>query len=357
LIKSSFEVTSTRVERYLSGRDNAASAREIAEYLGVATSTAYGILQLMEVFGTVQKMKRGGRHYYMLKGVYNEEQISAMLPPERVARIPRRKYAPRSMGYAKLPGREGFLEEHLSTMRVLASSGEGPSAARARASRIVKISSSITRITNIIQPSLAQIISSADALDEKEIINKLKSWHEKLEDYSASLASPIESYLPQPYSQKDIHGLFIPTDGFKIIKVIQDKAHEEFPITTPEQDAWDTLTRLEENIKALEEAQENYRIAEIPFKRANLLYSTFLETRNQILQDTYDEVRDRFVDIYRHLHGTDESSFGASISPTDAGLNFEVDFYGGVAIHPMLCIARVIKIVWVYHYGWLFQSI
>ena len=128
MTKSSFEVTSTRVEQYLSGRDRAASAKEVAEFLGVATSTAYGILQLMEVFGTVQKVKRGGRHYYLLKGVHDEEQISAMLPPERVARIPQRKYAPRSMGHAKLPVRESFLEEHLYTMRVRASSGEGPSA-------------------------------------------------------------------------------------------------------------------------------------------------------------------------------------------------------------------------------------
>ena len=128
MTKRSFEVTSTRVEEYLSRRDRAASAKEVAEFLGVATSTAYGILQLMEVFGIVQKVKRGGRHYYLLKGVHDEEQISAMLPPERVARIPHRKYAPRSMGHAKLPGRESFLEEHLSDMRVRAISGEGPSA-------------------------------------------------------------------------------------------------------------------------------------------------------------------------------------------------------------------------------------
>ena len=101
---------------------------EVAEYLGVSTSSAYGILQLMEVFGTVQKVKKGGRHYYLLKGVYDEGQISAMLPPGRVARIPRRKYAPRKMGHAKFPVRESFLEEHLSTMSVRASSGEGPSA-------------------------------------------------------------------------------------------------------------------------------------------------------------------------------------------------------------------------------------
>ena len=126
--KSSFKVTSTRVEQYLSERDRAESAKEVAEFLGVATSTAYGILQLMEVFGTAQKVKKGGRHYYLLKGVHDEGQISAMLPPERVARIPRRKYAPRGTGLSKLPVRERLLGEHLSTLRVLASSGEGPSA-------------------------------------------------------------------------------------------------------------------------------------------------------------------------------------------------------------------------------------
>ena len=126
MTKSSFEVTSTRVEQYLSGRDRAQTAKEVAEYLGVSTSSAHGILQLMEVFGTVQKLKRGKRHYYLLEGVHDEGQISAMLPPERVALVPRRRHAPRSMGHAKLPVREGILEEHFSAMRVLAGSGEGP---------------------------------------------------------------------------------------------------------------------------------------------------------------------------------------------------------------------------------------
>jgi len=128
LRRSYFPAQSKQIENYLSGIDKARTVREIAESLEMTKSSVFSILQLMEVFGTVQKVKRGGRHYYLLKGVHEEEQISAMLPPERVTRIPQRKYAPRSMGHAKLPGRESFLEEHLSTMRVRASPGEGPSA-------------------------------------------------------------------------------------------------------------------------------------------------------------------------------------------------------------------------------------
>lgn len=119
-MRSSFETISTRVEQYLSGIDRALTSKEIAEGLGMTNSHAYTTLQLMEVFDTVQKVKRGS-YYYFLKGVYDEEQISAMLPPKRVKPKPRR--SPRR---SRSPG--NFLEEHLSTMRVRASGGEGPSA-------------------------------------------------------------------------------------------------------------------------------------------------------------------------------------------------------------------------------------
>lgn len=49
----------------------------------MTTSSVHSILQLMLVFDTVQKEKRG-RHYYFLKGVYDDEQILALLPPEIV---------------------------------------------------------------------------------------------------------------------------------------------------------------------------------------------------------------------------------------------------------------------------------
>jgi len=128
LRKSHFKSDSKRIEQYLSGKDKAQTTREIAEGLGVATTTAHGTLQLMEVFGTVQKVKRGS-YYYFLRGVYDEEQISAMLPPERVKPKPqRRRSILRRPRRSEFPVRESFLEKHLSTMRARASSGEGPSA-------------------------------------------------------------------------------------------------------------------------------------------------------------------------------------------------------------------------------------
>ena len=104
-------------------------AKEIAEGLGMTISSVYTMLQLMEVFGTALKVKRGGRQYYLPSGVYDEEQISAMLPPEKVKPKPRRrKSILRSVRRSELPVRASFLEKHLSSMRLRASLGEGPSA-------------------------------------------------------------------------------------------------------------------------------------------------------------------------------------------------------------------------------------
>lgn len=203
---------------------------------------------------------------------------------------------------------------------------------KAREARIIKkritaVSSTLARITNTVMPSLEQIINSAYILDEKEIVKELRAWLSKLEHYSDALKSPIDDYVPESYPLEEIPTLFFPNHGSTILEKIEKRAHDEFPKTTPEQDAWDTLTRLEENLKALEEAHEQNKKAEIPYNRARSLYTTFIETRDEILQNIYDDVRDRFVEIYRKLHGTDESGFTASIAPLGAGLNFIVDFY------------------------------
>jgi len=81
LRKSKFNEISARFEKYLSEVDTAQTTKEIAEGLEITISSAYNTLQLMEVFGTVQRIKRRKRDRYFLKGVYSDEQISTMLPP------------------------------------------------------------------------------------------------------------------------------------------------------------------------------------------------------------------------------------------------------------------------------------
>jgi len=126
--KTPFKETSARIEKYLFEMHRAQTKKEIAEGIEITTSFAYTTLRLMEVFNTVQKEKRGRRYYYFLKGVYDDEQISVMLPPERVKSKPRRRSILRSPMISKSKVQENFLEENLSTIRARTISFEGPSA-------------------------------------------------------------------------------------------------------------------------------------------------------------------------------------------------------------------------------------
>lgn len=113
--KSLHETTFPKVKKYMSESDKAVTAKDVAQFLGMSVSGASSVMQLMEVFKMVQKIKRRGT-YYVLKDVYDDEQIEAMLPPEpvKVARTPRRRRS-RSKQYS--PPADNGLEEYLSAVR------------------------------------------------------------------------------------------------------------------------------------------------------------------------------------------------------------------------------------------------
>jgi len=130
--QSLHETTFPKVKKYMSETDRALTAKDVAQFLEMSTSGASSVLQLMEVFKMVQKVKRG-KTYYILKDTYNDEQISAMLPPKKVARIPkpRRARTPkrrRPSSRPSPPPEDNFMEEYLSAVRSQPSSGGGLSA-------------------------------------------------------------------------------------------------------------------------------------------------------------------------------------------------------------------------------------
>ena len=140
MVRESLHVTTfPRVKEYMSESDNAVTAKDVAQFLEMSNSGASSVMQLMEVFKMVQKVKRGGT-YYVLKDVYDDEQIEAMLPPKKVVHIPRRRRSSSRTVYIpkrrrSIPRRASppvvdavdGLEEYLSAVRS-PGSGEGLSA-------------------------------------------------------------------------------------------------------------------------------------------------------------------------------------------------------------------------------------
>jgi len=120
-VKNIIDTGIPKVKQYMSETDRVLQVSEVAEYLGVTNSTADGLLTLMSSFGITDKVKRGKQAYYFLKDVYSDEQIRAMLPPEKAPRLPR----PRGRPTKPKPS---FKDEYLSALEERAGSGEGLSA-------------------------------------------------------------------------------------------------------------------------------------------------------------------------------------------------------------------------------------
>ena len=194
--------------------------------------------------------------------------------------------------------------------------------------RISRLSSGIVNSVNVAKASAEEIVAAAEPIGGLETeIALLRSWLDDLKEVSVALSTPAEKYPLERCSAERVETLLAPEGIGAALERIESSARKKYPEVTREQTAWDTLTRLEENLKMLEEAVDSYRSRRSSFVKAEILLESFESARDEVLGELYDDVRDRFVDLYRRLHGPDEEDFTASLEAEGAGLDLEVDFH------------------------------
>ena len=136
--KNSLNRNISRVKQFMAERNTALTKEEISKSTGITESYLTSILDLMQAFDIVEKVKRGvGVYYYFLKGKYDEEQLNSMLPPMKAPAPPRIRRTPRSIELSK-PERSkpviheereaSLLEEQLSSVSARIANYDGLSA-------------------------------------------------------------------------------------------------------------------------------------------------------------------------------------------------------------------------------------
>jgi recombinational DNA repair ATPase RecF len=186
----------------------------------------------------------------------------------------------------------------------------------------------ISTIANNTIASLRKVIAGGQVTGLKNDLAILESWLGNLLKFSVALGSVVESHLETEWTSAEVKRILAPANVVEVLGNIEKGVKEKYPESTLEQVAWDTLTRLKENLHSVESAEADVKKDQLCVKRAGLLYDHFLSARDKVLGELYNAIKDRFVDLYRELHADDEGRFGAKIEPKEAGLNFEVDFYG-----------------------------
>lgn len=190
------------------------------------------------------------------------------------------------------------------------------------------LNTKLSEKTNFILASLQKVIATTQSVELDREVTALKTWKTNLLFFTNALSSTPEKYLDLSFSPELIRRLFSPIDLKEISESIVNAVRLKFPEATPEQTAWDILTKLEENLKVLESSKMEYQVTIQLHQKANLLLEKFQESRDKILQNLYNEIRGKFEALYKEIHGDDESSFEASLEPDGASLNLEVSFYG-----------------------------
>ncbi len=224
------------------------------------------------------------------------------------------------------PWPEGHLKQHLQEKITAAREAEVVKQNIAKDTESIAIRFRNLR-ANI--ESLVKTISSINAGIKLNVELKiLSNWQKDIDRLIDALDKPIESYLDSEIAEASVAHLLAPKEFAKVLSQIQTVVQEESPAPTQEQTAWDTLTRLEESMRALENRNNEKKDASKYRSRVEALFTEYESERDTVLQDLYARIATRFVEFYGLLHQDESGQFTAQLQPQGASLKFEVDFRG-----------------------------
>lgn len=230
-------------------------------------------------------------------------------------------------GTAWPPGKlYDYLQHQLSRVRALLKQEE----------EVKILASAMADRAGTVAASLKTAISTAEKKGmNRESIAALALWENKLDDFLETLSQPVPHY--SLYKPERVRRLLAPDNFPEVLQEIQQfMPHKETAARSP-QAAWDTLTRLEENLKALAAAQNSLAYWESCYRKASIILDDYISARDDVLGKLYLDVEERFTGFYRQLHGGDEKAFAAEIKPSGAGVTLEVNFHGR-GFHPPLAL-------------------
>jgi energy-coupling factor transporter ATP-binding protein EcfA2 len=202
---------------------------------------------------------------------------------------------------------------------------------------IRQLSTTINGEISILGDHLERIKNSCQILRQNGILIEIQKWVDILAQWSKDLADPLEKYDIEEMIPEDIRALYAYSGCDQDFETIRKAAIAVSPELSPEQKAWDALTRLSSDLKRYFEAKETKESTEFFSVRATTALNEYEKSKDKILTSLYDSVKNDFVNYYKELHGKDENGFDAKLQPGGAGLDFGVDFYGR-GYHPPIAL-------------------
>ena len=221
---------------------------------------------------------------------------------------------------------EGHLKLHLDTRVAMAQD------AKAASDRLVETAGAIAEPVRILRAWVEALIKAVQDSGLKTQLQGqlevLETWQSGLTALAEALNDPMQLYPQGGMSNSDVARLLAPEALHELLDQLETTVVAKLPEPTTEQTAWDTLTRLQESVRALESRIADKELASSYSRRASALFSAFEMEREALLEGLYTRIADRFVEFYGVLHDHERGHFNAQLEPHGPALNLEVDFMG-----------------------------
>ena len=179
-----------------------------------------------------------------------------------------------------------------------------------------EIEKDVSQLLKVSRASLEELVNHLKPLGLTGEIEVLLEWEQEL----TRLEKQLEQDQYPPFK--------VPSTIEKILDRVEDTAQKYDQEPSPEEEAWDTLNRLEDKIQGYLEALEKTKETEKNHHQSEILLNSFIKSRDEVLNSLYQKIKDRFVELYQELHGEDEIDFDAVLSLQGGGVEFQVDFHG-----------------------------
>lgn len=109
---------------------------------------------------------------------------------------------------------------------------------------------------------------------------------------------------------------------------LRRKVIEKVPEGTTREESISMLTRIQSKSKEIVDQRIILSLSDCYYMRASILKTSFEDATKEVFDELFNSIKERFVQLYKKLHGEDEGKFEAEIIQEGAGVNMSVDFYG-----------------------------
>ena len=163
-------------------------------------------------------------------------------------------------------------------------------------------------------------------------VGVLNTWRQQLDKLSKILLDSLTLYPATEMPAAQVAKLFVNEQVRDVLVKSRDILQSRVDENESQDECFDSaiekLTIVASRWPEVLENRENLKVARTAHYRSAKLLDAYINGRDSVLAEIYDEVSDDFARLYRTLHHSDEEAFSSQFLPRKAALLWEVEFHG-----------------------------